>query len=87
MEEGLTPAQRRTLPARQALAAKFSSPQEKSEHFRGLARRSHERRLTLSGDEASALLHFHGLLGRIVERTQPGEAAVHARKEAADAVA
>ena len=67
MEEALTPAQRRTLPARQALAAKFSSPEEKSEHFRSLARRSHERRLTLSGDEAAALLHFHELLGSIVE--------------------
>jgi len=85
MAEPLTPAQLRTLPARRALAAKFSSPQEKSEHFRSLARRSHERRLTLSGDEAAALLHFHELLGSIVDRTQLAEAARPAGKEACHA--
>ena len=63
MSETLTPAQRRTLPARQALAAKFASTAEKTEYFRELARRSHERRLTLSGDEATALLAAYTLLG------------------------
>ena len=87
MAEPLTPAQRRTLPARQALAAKFSSPEAKSAHFRSLAHRSHERRLTLSGDEAAALEHIYRLLGGIVDRTQQGKAAGPARKEAADAVA
>ena len=87
MADILSPAQRRTLPARQALAAKFSSPEAKSAHFRSLAHRSHERRLTLSGDEAAALLRFHELLGSIVKRTQSGTAAAPARKEAADAVA
>ena len=33
MSETLTPAQRRTLPARQALAAKFASTEEKTEYF------------------------------------------------------
>ena len=56
MPETLTPAQRRTLPARQALEAKFATTVEKTEYFRDLALRSHERRLTLSGDEAAAVL-------------------------------
>jgi len=87
MADILSPAQRRTLPARQALAATFSSPEAKSAHFRSLAHRSHERRLTLSGDEAAALEHVYQLLGGIVDRTQRGAAAGTARKEAADAVA
>ena len=87
MADILSPAQRRTLPARQALAAKFSSPEEKSAHFRSLAHRSHERRLTLSGDEVAALEHAYRLLGGIVERPQQGRAAEPAPKEAADAVA
>jgi hypothetical protein len=70
VEETLTPAQRRTLPARQAQAAKFLDPEQKSRHFRELARRSHERRLTLSGDEAAMLAHVSDVLRRIVERDQ-----------------
>ena len=70
MEEALTPAQRRTLPARQALAAKFSSPEEKSEHFRALARRSHARRLTLSAHEAATLAEVSDFLRHILERDQ-----------------
>ena len=70
MSETLTPAQRRTLPARQALEAKFASTAEKSEYFRGLARRSHGRRLVLSGDEAAGLLAAYALLRSIAERVQ-----------------
>jgi hypothetical protein len=68
--ETLTPAQRRTLPARQALEAKFTSTAEKAEYFRELARRSHERRLILSGDEVAAVLAAYALLRRIAERAQ-----------------
>lgn len=70
MSETLTPAQRRTLPARQALANKFPDPAAKSEHFRQLARRSHERRLTLSREEAAAVLSAYELLRRVAERVQ-----------------
>jgi hypothetical protein len=70
VQKTLTPAQQRTLPARQALEAKFISPEEKSEHFRALARRSHERRLTLSGDEAATLAQVSDFLRRLVERDQ-----------------
>ena len=70
MSETLTPAQRRTLPARQALAAKFASTAEKTEYFRELAQRSHERRLVLSGDDAAALLAAYTLLRQIAERDQ-----------------
>jgi hypothetical protein len=70
MPDPLTPAQRRTLPARQALAAQFASPEAKTEYYQELARRSHERRLTLSGDEAAALLAAYTLLRQIIERAQ-----------------
>jgi hypothetical protein len=70
MPNPLTPAQRRTLPARQALAAQFASPEAKTEYYQELSRRSHERRLTLSGDEAAALLAAYTLLRQIIERTQ-----------------
>ena len=72
---------RETLPARQALAARFASPSEKSDHFRELARKSHERRITLSGAEAAALVDAYSLLSRIAERARvkigdaPNEAA------------
>ena len=68
MPEPLTPAQRRTLPGRQAHAAKFASTAEKTEYFRDLARRSHERRVVLSGDEAAAVLAAYTLLRSIAER-------------------
>jgi hypothetical protein len=61
---------RQTLPARQALAERFSSTAEKSKHFRELARKSHECRVTLSGDEAAALVEAYELLGKITERTR-----------------
>jgi hypothetical protein len=70
VQETLTPAQRRTLPARQALEAKFATTAEKTEYFRELARRSHERRLTLSGDEATAVLDAYALLRSIAERVK-----------------
>jgi hypothetical protein len=70
MSEPLTPAQRRTLPARQALAGKFASPEEKTAYFRNLAQRSHERRLVLSGDDAAALLAAYTLLRQIAERAR-----------------
>ena len=74
MEKGLTPAQQRTLAARRAFAARFGSSEEQSEHFRALARRSHQRRVTLSTDEAAALLDACDLLRRIAERAQKGAA-------------
>jgi hypothetical protein len=83
MEEGLTPAQRRTLPARQALAAKFSSPEEKSEHFRALARRSHAGRVVLSAGEAAELAQVSDVLRRLVERDQRADTSCAAREEAA----
>jgi hypothetical protein len=70
MPDPLTPAQRRTLPARQALAAQFASPEAKTEYYQELARRSHERRLVLSGDEAAALLAAYTLLRQIAERAR-----------------
>ena len=72
-DNALTPRQRQTLAGRQALAAKFSTPEEKSEHYRRLARRSNEGRLVLSGDEADALSRAYRLLGEIVGRASCAE--------------
>jgi len=83
MAEPLTPAQRRTLPARQALAAKFSSPEEQSEHFRSLARRSHAGRVVLSAGEAAKLAQVSEFLRHLVERDRRADASCAAREEAA----
>jgi hypothetical protein len=66
----LTPAQRRTLPAREALAAKFTTPEQKSEHYRALAERSNAGRIVLSAADAEVLARAYALLGQIVSRSQ-----------------
>ncbi len=58
----LSPAQRRTLPAREAFAQKFPTPEAKSEHFRALAEKANAGRVVLSGDEAAALRDAYRLL-------------------------
>jgi hypothetical protein len=81
MPETLTLRQRQTLPGRRALAEQFPSPEARTEHYRALGRRSAERRITLSGDEAAALVDAYSLLSRIAERARmklgdaPNEAA------------
>ena len=66
----LADSQRQTLPTHQALAEKFTSSADKTEHFRRLAQKSHERGITLSGDETAALVDAYSLLGRIAERAR-----------------
>ena len=81
MPETLTARQRQTLPGRRALADQFPTPEARTEHYRALARRSADRRVVLSGDEAAALADAYSLLGRIAERARvklgdaPSEAA------------
>ena len=81
MPELLTARQQQTRAGRQALAEQFSSPEARTEHYRALGRRSAERRITLSGDEAAALVDAYSLLTRIAERARvklghtPNEAA------------
>jgi hypothetical protein len=81
MPETLTARQQQTLNGRQALADQFPSPEARTEHYRALGRRSAERRITLSGDEAVALVDAYSLLSRIAERARlklggaPNEAA------------
>ena len=84
MAETLTPAQRRTLPAREALAGKFRNPEAKSEYYRALAAKANARRVVLSGDEADALAGAYRLLGEIVGRARRASAATSpsANKEA-----
>ncbi len=68
--EVLTDRQRQTLPARQALNAKFETPQQRSDHFRELGRKSAEGRILLSADESAALVSAYDLLTRIAERAR-----------------
>ena len=81
MPETFTARQRQTLNGRQALAEQFPSPEARTEHYRALGRRSAERRVVLSGDEAAALVDAYSLLSRIAERARvklgdlPNEAA------------
>ena len=72
MSEVLTPAQRRTLPARQALAAKFPSPEAKSAHFRDIGSRGNSGRVTLTSAEARDLATAYSLLGAIAARLPAG---------------
>jgi hypothetical protein len=64
----LSPAQRRTLPARKALAAKFSSPEAKREYYREIGERGNAGRLVLRADEAEALRDAYRLLAKIADR-------------------
>jgi hypothetical protein len=68
MSDSLNPNQRRTLSARQALASKFVTPEEKSAHYRDMARRANEGRVVLNASEAEALGQAYALLGRIAQR-------------------
>jgi hypothetical protein len=82
----LTPGQQKTLPARQAFAASFDSPEEKSDHYRRLAQKSHADRVVLpmSREDVDTLAAAYELLGRIAAKAR----AKHAQREteAADAV-
>jgi hypothetical protein len=68
MPEVLSPAQRRTLPAREAFERKFPSPEAKSEHFRAMAERANAGRVVLSGNEATALRDAYRLPRTIADR-------------------
>lgn len=58
----------RTHKATEAFNARFNSPQEKSDYFRGLAQRSAASRLTLSAEERTALTSAYKLLATIAAR-------------------
>jgi hypothetical protein len=62
--------QRQTAAARKAFDRKFATPDQRSEYFRDLAQRSHKGRISLSPDEAEALVSAYSILGRIAERAR-----------------
>ncbi len=72
--ETLTPNQRRTAKARQALASTFSSPEEKSQHYREMASRRRGS-VVLSADETAALAHAFDLMRSIAGRARKGAGA------------
>ncbi len=63
---------RQTANASAAFAAKFETSEQRTAHFKELARRSAERRVVLSGAEAAALRDAYTLLRRFAERALPG---------------
>jgi hypothetical protein len=68
MPEVLSSAQRRTLPARQALASKFPSSEAKSDFYRRIGERGNARRVVLRAEEAEALRDAYQLLRTIASR-------------------
>jgi hypothetical protein len=72
----LSPAQRRTLPAREALAQKFPSLEAKSEFYREIGERGNAGRVVLRAEEAAALKDAYRLLRTIADRLpDPSESA------------
>lgn len=59
---------RQTANARQALAAKFPTPEARSAHYSAAGRRGNERRLVLSGDDVVALADAYRTLERIAKK-------------------
>jgi hypothetical protein len=70
MPDALSDRKRQTRNGRHALAERFPSAEARTEHYRTLGRRSAERRVVLSGDEAAALVDAYSLLSRIAERAR-----------------
>lgn len=73
LSEVLTPNQRRTLPAQQALRRKFGSEEERRAYYREIGQRSNAGRLTLSIDETTALAALgeaYGALAAAAERAR-----------------
>jgi hypothetical protein len=64
----LSPNQRRTLRARVALAAKFPTPEARSQHYRELAARANAGRVTLTAAEAAAVADALRLLSSIASK-------------------
>ena len=72
----LTEAQRRTLPAREALARRFPTPEAKSKHYRQIGERGNAGRVVLRAEEAAALRDAYTLLRTIADRLpDPSESA------------
>ena len=61
----VSPQQKRTERGRSTFLDRFATPEEKTEYFRALGKRSAEGRVVLSGDEAAALATAYRLLGTI----------------------
>jgi hypothetical protein len=65
--QGLAKRRRQTDPARRAFDQKFPTREARSAHFRAIAQRAHDRRLTLPGDDVEKLRRALALL------TLPGD--------------
>ena len=68
MPETLSSQQRRTLPAREALARKFASEEERSEYYRRIGAKGNDGRVVLRAEDAAALRDAYTLLRTIADR-------------------
>lgn len=63
----LTPRQRQTLAARQTFSQRFTSPEEKIEHYRALGQKSAAERIVLPAEDARAFVAARDELTRLTE--------------------
>ncbi len=66
----VSPQQKRTERGRSTFLDRFATPEERTEYFRALGKRSAEGRIMLSRDEAAALATAYRLLGTIAARAR-----------------
>ena len=85
MSDPLTARQRQTLAARQAFADRFTSPEERTEHYRALGRKSAATRLVLSRAAMDALADAYALLGRVVAQERPESSDLQVSRSEPDA--
>jgi hypothetical protein len=67
-EVTLSPNQRRTRRAREVFAAKFPTPEARSEHYRQMAEKANAGRVVLRAEDAEALRDAYALLTKIADR-------------------
>lgn len=70
-ESTLTRSQQQTQKARESFAARFPTPEARTEHYRELGRKSAEGRVVLRVEEFDALVRAHALIDPIIERLAP----------------
>jgi hypothetical protein len=66
--ESFSPAQARTVKARETFNARFKTPDEKREYFRKLGERGNAGQVTLRAAEVAALVDAVTILSRLAER-------------------
>jgi hypothetical protein len=84
-ERTLAARQAQTRTARQTFSNSFNSPESRTAYFRDLGRRSAERRVTLSAEQAEAVAAAYQLLGSIASKLPTSEPNDDAAPDASEA--